>query len=350
MRSPAIFFLFLGLIALGEPVSVTPILSIPQVPRYFEWVLGAIENAEEEILIMLSDCRRYARPSRVNTLLDALAEAAGRGVQVKVLLERRDEIPPEEEAAFAYLEKNGIEVRWDDPESTLHAKLLVFDRTEVVLGSTPWTYNGLFESVQVDFAVRSPTAAQTFRRFFGFLWEGRYRVEPRLGEAKAPALILLPEFPEGEALHLEVAARLLEEAQKEIDLCLYMLRRYPWDSPVNRLTDALISAAARGVRVRVLLEGGESWMEPDFASDAREVATYLLLHGVEARFDPPGSTLHAKFLVVDGEDLLVSSANWAYYSLIKNVEAGVALLGTPALGSILADFFEALWAQARPLP
>lgn len=346
----AIFLLFLGLIVQGEPVSVTPILSTPQAPRYFRWVLGAIEAAEGEILVMLSDCRRYAPPSGANALLDALVEAVGRGVEVKVLLERKDEVPPEEEAAFTYLAENGIEVRWDDPEITLHAKLLVFDRTEVILGSTPWTYNGLFRSVQVDLAVHSPTAAEVFRRFFGFLWEGRYRVETEMGRVSSPAFIPLPEFPEGEALHLEVAARLLDGAQEEVDLCLYMLRRYPWESPVNRLTDALVSAATRGVRVRVLLEGGETWMEPEFVTEAREVATYLLLHGVEVRFDPPNSTLHAKFLVVDGEDLLVSSANWAYYSLIKNVEAGVAFLGTPAVAAVLGDFFEALWGRAHPLP
>lgn len=350
MRSLAIFLLSLGFIARGEMVTVTPILSTPEAPRYFQWAQRAIENAREEILVMLSDCRRYSPGSQANALLDALAEAARRGVAVRVLLERKDEIPQETAAAFSFLRDNGVEVRGDDPEITLHAKLLILDRIEVVVGSTPWTYNGLFKSVQVDLAVRSAPVAEVFRRFFELIWEGEYRVESVLGAAQGPALLPLPEFPEGEALHLGLAAKMLGEAQREVVLGIYMLRRYLWDSPVNRLTEALIAAAANGVRVRVLLEGGEDWMEPDFGHAAREVATYLLLHGVDVRFDPPNSTLHAKFLVVDGEDVLISSANWAYYSLIKNIEAGVALQDTPALGSILERFFAALWARARPLP
>ncbi len=350
MGIAAILLLSLGLAVLGEVVEITPILTTPETPRYFHWALEAIARAGREISAMLSDCRRYYPGSKVNLLLDALTEARKRGVSVRVILEGREGLAPEVEAAFSFLSENGVDVRWDDPEINLHAKLLILDGAEVLLGSSPWTYNGLFGSVQVDLAVRSPTLAATFERFFELVWKGKFRLTEELDEARPPALIPVPELPQGRLLHLEVASQLIGEAQVGVELALYMLRRYPWDSPVNELTDALVAAAHRGVKVRVLLEGGEGWMESEFIQGAREVATYLLLHGVEVRLDPPGPTLHAKFLVVDGEDVLVSSANWAYYSLVKNVEAGLAFLKVPDLAESLTRFFEHLWARARPLP
>ncbi len=352
MRIFAISCLFLGACALGEIVEITPILTTPADPRYFHRALEAIRNARAEILVMLSDCRRYPWDSPANALTGALADARARGVAVRVLLERGEGIAPETEAAFAYLVGKGIEVRWDDPDVSLHAKLLLVDGELALIGSSPWTYNGLFGSVQIDLLVRSRDVVRTFGEFFRLVWEGRLDATVRTGSAESPALIPLPELPEGEASHLTTALELLAGAEARVDLALYALRHYPQypTSPSNELVSGLVDAAARGARVRVLLEGGEAYMDPRFAGEAREVATYLLLHGVDVRFDPPGTTLHAKLLLVDTEDVLVSSANWSYYSLARNVEAGVALTGVPALGEVLGRFFDFLWEDARVLP
>jgi len=101
------------------------------------------------------------------------------------------------------------------------------------------------------------------------------------------------------------------------------------------------------VRVRVLLEGGEDF--PDLARDNRVAGSYLAACGVDVGFDPPGTTLHAKVLVVDGRDVVVTSANFSYTSLAQNVEAGVAVLGAPELGVPLRAWFELLWREARRL-
>ncbi|MGY4707862.1 phospholipase D-like domain-containing protein [Candidatus Bipolaricaulota sp. J31] len=341
-----------GALAWGAIVELTPILTTPADPRYFHRALRALQGAREEILVMLSDCRRYPWESPVNALTDALVDAGARGVAVRVLIERGKEPAPETEAAFAYLAGRGIEVRWDDPGVTLHAKLLLIDGELTLLGSSPWTYNGLFGSVQIDLLVRSQDVARTFREFFGLVWDGCLDVEVEMERPRPPSLIPVPELPEREATHLALAGELLAGAEARVDLALYKLRHYPQypASPSNELVAGLVAAASRGARVRVLLEGGEGHGDPYFTGEARKVATYLLLHGVEVRFDPPDSTLHAKLLLVDGEDLLISSANWSYYSLARNVEAGIALTGVPSLGEILGRFFDSLWVDARVLP
>ena len=351
MRSLAMCCLLLGCLAWGETVEITPILTAPGDPVYLKVALGEIERASQEIRVMLSDCRRYGGESPANSLTDALAEARERGLEVKVIIETDGNPAPETRDAFAFLREKGVEVRWDTPETTLHTKLLVIDWGTVIVGSTPWTYNALFGSYQADLLIRSREAAEAFLELFDLVWQGKLGAEERLGEVSPPALIPIPELPQGNLVHLEVALGLLGGAEEEVLLALYQLRRYPRypDSPSNRLVDAILDAASRGVEVKVLLEGGEGNPDPRFARETRDIAAYLLLHGVEVALDPPGDTMHAKLLVVDGGDLMVSSANWSYYSLVRNVEAGAAILGVPPLASIARGFFRAAWEEAIPL-
>jgi hypothetical protein len=49
--------------------------------------------------------------------------------------------------------------------------------------------------------------------------------------------------------------------------------------------------------------------------------------------DPPFSSMHCKTLLVDGEDLLVSSANFTFHGLGGNIELGVRLRGEGARGA-----------------
>lgn len=46
---------------------------------------------------------------------------------------------------------------------------------------------------------------------------------------------------------------------------------------------------------------------------------------------PPFSSMHAKCLLINGTDLLVTSANFTFHGLHGNIEIGVRLTGPPAL-------------------
>ncbi len=332
-------------LAWGFPV--LPLVSTPDYPAYLATIPQLLGEAEARIWVALSDCRRYPGGD-TDPLLSALVDAAGRGVGVRVLLERREEKPLGEQlAAFSYLDQAGVEVAWDDPGVTLHSKLLLIDDWTVV-GSTHWTKSALQFSVQVDLAIRSPALAGLAKEFLDWLWSGELAgVEAELPLEGWPAGAVLPLFDLPEAgIHTKVLPRLLSRAQTTVDLVMYRLAYYPQypDSPSNALVDGLVSALRRGVRVRVLLEGGEDF--PDLAESNRLTASYLSLYGAEVRLDPPGLTTHAKCMVIDGRDVAVSSANWSYYSLAKNVEAGVAFLDAPALAARLLTAFDALWKGA----
>lgn len=55
-----------------------------------------------------------------------------------------------------------------------------------------------------------------------------------------------------------------------------------------------------------------------------------IFHDKERANGAPYSSMHAKCLLVDGSDLLITSANFTFHGLHGNIEIGVRLSGSPA--------------------
>ena len=350
MRGIATVFAVLLKNFVALALSIWPLFSTPENPVYLRYVPELISQAREEVLLALSDLRAYA-DGATDALLSSLCRAAEKGAAVYVLLEKSTRpLLPEQEAAWTRLQACGAKMRTDAEDVTLHAKFAVLDRRIVVVGSTHWTKSALTGSVQVDVILEDERLAETFRAFFFYLWEGKLRTKTRLPQDPwpEPAVIPLLDFPETNG-HFQAALRLLETAEAEILLLLYQFAYYPQypDSPSTRLFQALTEASKRGVKVQALLEGGEN--DPSLSETNRFTSALLSTYGLAARLDRLGTTMHAKCLIVDRRHVLISSANWNYSSLAKNVEAGVLILGVPELAQTLSAYFAELWEKSVPL-
>ena len=92
--------------------------------------------------------------------------------------------------------------------------------------------------------------------------------------------------------------------------------------PSLRLKKALVKAAQRGVRVRLLLQGRYEYFWPYRAS--RHLYAQLLAAGMEI-YEYHASVLHAKVAVVDGHWATVGSSNLDPFSLLLAREANVVV-------------------------
>jgi cardiolipin synthase len=92
--------------------------------------------------------------------------------------------------------------------------------------------------------------------------------------------------------------------------------------PGTRFRHALIAAAARGVRVRVLVQGLTDHPMANYAKQA--FYGRLLRAGVEI-YEYQKSVLHAKTAVIDGVWSTVGSSNIDPFSLVLSREANVAV-------------------------
>jgi len=113
----------------------------------------------------------------------------------------------------------------------------------------------------------------------------------------------------------------------------------PYFVPPERILDALISAARRGVHVRLLTAGRSD--VPLMAFAARHVYERLLRRGVRI-FEMDSPIVHAKTTVADGLYALVGSANLDQWSHRRNLELNVGLFGEACVARLEAGFEERL--------
>lgn len=147
--------------------------------------------------------------------------------------------------------------------------------------------------------------------------------EPRTIAAEFVAT-LPPDTPGIVRSTSQVVATMLSAARREIIVVGYEL--------TSRSTLELLAAAtSRGVSVMMILDRNrgsaahvvESW--PDAAPLPR------VFHDRGSHGSAPFASMHAKCLLVDGDDLLITSANFTFHGMHGNIEVGVRLQGSAVI-------------------
>lgn len=147
--------------------------------------------------------------------------------------------------------------------------------------------------------------------------------------ALAPAEVF---FSPGEGC-VAAIQRFIGEAERTLEVCVFTVAD-------DRLTDALLRAHRRGVRVRLLTDDDKVL---DRGSDVRQ----LHAAGIPTRTDRSANHMHHKFAVADNRTLLTGSYNWTRSAAEHNLEN---LLITPdaALVRRYAQEFSRLWEELSP--
>lgn len=132
-----------------------------------------------------------------------------------------------------------------------------------------------------------------------------------------------------ENMAIDVFLNLINQAQKYIDISTpYLIIDYS-------LRNALISAAARGVRVRILFPS-----KPDkklIYAFGKQYALELIEHGVEVYSYTPGFN-HAKSILIDDEVAYIGTTNLDFRSLLHHYECGVWLYNCDCIKDIDENF------------
>ncbi len=181
-------------------------------------------------------------------------------------------------------------------------------------------------------------------------WDDGERARPLAAEASAD--LLLAVGPEG--LYAPIAET-LNDAAATIDLSIYTL-----DHP--QLAQRLAEAAGRGVRVRVLLDGGppggitvlQKWCVARLVAAGGDVRYFAMAADAPSGLKRRYRYLHAKYGVVDGQVALVSTENFSQDSMPLpssqplGGRRGFALLtNAPPVVAGLQAIFATDWAPDR---
>ena len=138
--------------------------------QYFPEVLALLQGAERQIRVIMYGIKYDAKyaGSKVNQLVEALAAAQARGVDVAVIMDRsdyNDTLNQVNEPAKQYLAGAGVAV-YDDPiPITTHAKMILAD-DRLLIGSVNWGYDALERRNETCVLINEPEIAAFFREYF----------------------------------------------------------------------------------------------------------------------------------------------------------------------------------------
>lgn len=340
-------------------IKVTPLIDTSNRRVYWETLMEQVRKSRSTINVLMGVVNYYPQyPQGLQRkLLRALQQATERGVVVKVILDNSDwstHITKTNLQAAREMRERGLRVKFDAPEVTTHAKLIIFDEEKVLLGSSNWNYSSYTESIQTDLLLRDRSLAKFYNRFFSKLW-----AEQLFSLALPPDLLpslsssdttIIPVINWGKTrLYEQLATKIISQATQKIQILMFRMGYYPsfGDSVSNRLLAKLIQAAQRGVTVRVILDNS-GWSETTNETN-RKSAWWLEFNGVNVQFDSPQIDAHSKLVIVDGNTILVGSTNWTYYSLTKNVEIDLLIANSRTVARPLVEYFQRLWRQFEPV-
>ena len=333
--------------------------------EFFPALVGAIDRAEQEVWL---ETYIFADDDAGRIVAAALGRAATRGVKVRVLVDgwgARHYLTP---ALEAQLVAAGVTLLKYRPEIApwqfrshrlrrLHRKLCAVDRRIAFVGginvvddvNTPGQ-----RPPRVDFAVsvEGPllgSIVHTMQR----VWAINELVQFQASDV--PLFPGLPRTPRAGAQTAKFVIRDNLRHRRDIESAYLaairtakqeILIANAYFFPGIRIRRALIAAAARGVRVTLLLQARVEFALLHYAS--RALYGQLLTAGIGIQ-EYHRSFLHAKVAVVDDGWATVGSSNIDPYSLLMAREANVVVRDPYFSGQLKSELVRMIAHGARPL-
>jgi cardiolipin synthase len=252
-------------------------------------------------------------------LADGMAAAVARGVRVRIL---GDPTVAATVSTGRRLAAAGALVAFFpvDPRQIDHVKLLLVDGRTAFFGGVNWG-SGSYRNQDYELKMQGPAVERLESLFAADL---RRSGQPAASTAAPPPLpgepAILTSYPDDQLGPALVS--LLGAARVRVEVEMFVLT----DPAVLR---ALEDAARRGVQVQALFDPGQ---------DLNQAAIPALRDaGARCRFyRSTGEKLHAKAAVVDGEVLVVGSANWTASGFRHNHELDAVIRSRPLAAAVSA--------------
>lgn len=309
---------------------------------FFTELLRTLAQAQQEIYL---ETYIFSDDATANRIRDALCDAAQRGVRVHVMIDWLGSGRGRSQQLAQYLGSRGVLCRLFNPwfkrgVARTHRKLVAIDQMQAFVGGINIIDDLLADdgsgktlpAARWDFAVLvQGTLVADIRQELAAQWLklGHLALLQRVNLMRLLDLpAFYPTMTNGQSAAFVIRDNLrhrstiqkaylhaLGSAKKQVILA------NPYFAPGRKFRRALVSAASRGVRTRLLIGVGEFRLQD---AVTRSLYPTLLQHGVEI-IEYHRTQLHAKVAIVDEQWATVGSSNVDGFSLFVNHEANLVI-------------------------
>lgn len=260
-------------------------------------------------------------------LVRKLQQKLREGVRVRVVVDGQTAERKGYKAVVAKIEKLGVPViRWMNPKALfvgMHRKMMIVDGVHMIAGGLNFgdDYSHMNPKTSqwrdTDIYLTGAFVAETSQKYFDGLWDAavknmrlpfnkspiRLRVQTEIDRTKLAAMLDHDpvKFPQGSPIYLATLAD-LRLAEKSIDI------ENAYIIAIPAFVEAVRQATQRGVRVRIFTNSDQS-VDEKAIGDAMKISAQRLLDAGAEVYLRKGSTLHSKFMVIDGFRSYVMSYN-----------------------------------------
>ena len=331
--------------------------------------LEAIDGAKETI-----DFSHYYAITAPDTALEkviaSLKAALERGVKVRFLIDKRMNSDANAELPQVLSGLSGLELREIDyPAITgggvQHSKYFIVDGKTAYFGSQNFDWRSLEQISEMGARLRPEALVTPLKQIFEMDWALALNPETPLAQSATCQHAADVDY-KGESMHVEFVASpqktlpcadmwdlpkmiaLIGQAKTSVSVQLLNYATMNYDKTTfMELDDALVAAAKRGVKVRLLVSDWST--KPKNMKDLKRLAA---IENFEARmievpehstgFVPYSRTIHSKFMVVDDADTWLGTSNWGGDYFYKSRNVGFLAHGK-TLNAELSKSFDHYW-------
>ena len=283
------------------PPTTTGEYALVQEPQAgFGFIYGLFDSAKSSI-----DMTMYELVDA--TAVQHLVAARGRGVAVRVLLDKAYHGQKANQAAFDALTAARVSVRWAAPGVIFHQKTITIDSKLSVVGTANLTakyYAGTRDAWVID---RNPAQVAAIEQTF----TADLRSPSRPGTAtQTQGLVWSPGAEDEFVNTINTATKTVKFQSEELK--------------DTRVVTALAAAADRGVTCDILMTRDAAWYPAYKTVTAAGCSVHLSPHSTRSLY------IHEKTVLADSDNIIIGSQNAGLFSLTRNRELSLHLTSTDA--------------------
>lgn len=292
-----------------------------------EVLTGAIDQARFRVDLAVYDLDLWS-------IRDALVRAHQRGVTVRVVVES----DRAEEAEIEALRSAGIPVVGDQRRGLMHQKFVIIDQRDVWTGSMNFTLRGVYRNDNHLIHFRSPSLAENYTVEFMEMFEDQLFGDRIRDNTPHPKLEiqggLVETYFSPDDHPQKRIIELIQGAEDQIKFLAYSFTSDP-------IAQAMIRCSERGVLVQGVIDTSQLYSE--MGSEWER----LKKNGVDVRKDGNPEKMHHKFILIDGEIVIMGSYNFTE-SAEKVNDENVLIIHNAALGDIFDEEFQRVYRKGYP--